>query len=55
MSLKLINTSAMFECIDHFCGQRFDMRDYIKFALQNFNHKIRVEIILDRCYEGVNE
>ncbi len=46
---------ALFECKDRFCGQRFDARDYIEWALKNYNHRIDVNEILRLCQEGVEK
>lgn len=52
--LKYINESlADFDCQD--CGQRMNKRDYIEWALKNFNHKINIYEMFLEAYEGINE
>lgn len=51
--LEFINeNSALFDCKD--CGQRMDRNDYIRWALQNFGHKIDKTPIFIMCLNGVN-
>ncbi len=44
---------AVYECKSRFCGQRFDKRDYIEWALKNYDRGIDVNEILRLCREGV--
>lgn len=57
-ALEFINEKmgTLFECQNMpDCGQRMDRNDYIKWALQNFGHKIDKTPIFIMCLNGVNK
>ena len=50
--IYIAQTLADFDCLE--CGQRMDKRDYIEWAIKNFNHKIDMKKIFEICIGGVN-